>query len=142
MMRLVLHYIKKYSTFFVYLEIDTVSLFPRPFSLRMKTISTFFLPGGVFLPCDHGLFFFPSAHARIQPINQSINQSINQDSISTWFFVCTVLIIKIKMPNEWRTIKSLVHKKIDFTVDEGKEWLNSSLEKIIRIFPSDRFCRL
>ena len=27
---------------------------------------------------------------------------------------------KIKMPNGWRTIKSLVHKKVDFTVDEGK----------------------
>ena len=25
--------------------------------------------------------------------------------------------------------KSLVHKKVDFTVDEGKEWLNPSREK-------------
>ena len=33
------------------------------------------------------------------------------------------------MPNEWRTIKSLVHKKFDLTVDEGKEWLNPSREK-------------
>ena len=32
------------------------------------------------------------------------------------------------MPNGWRTIKSLVHK-FDFTVDEGKEWLNPSREK-------------
>ena len=34
-----------------------------------------------------------------------------------------------KMPNGWRTIKSLVHKIRDFTVDEGKEWLNRSREK-------------
>ena len=34
----------------------------------------------------------------------------------------------MKMPNGWRTIKSLVHK-FDFTVDEGKEWLNPSREK-------------
>ena len=33
-----------------------------------------------------------------------------------------------KMPNKWRTIKSLVHK-FDFTVDEGKEQLNPSCEK-------------
>ena len=32
------------------------------------------------------------------------------------------------MPNGWRTIRSLVHK-FDFTVDEGKEWLNPSREK-------------
>ena len=32
------------------------------------------------------------------------------------------------MPNEWRTIKSLVHK-FDFTIDEGKQWLNYSREK-------------
>ena len=35
---------------------------------------------------------------------------------------------KIKMPNGWRPIKSLV-TKFDFTVDEGKEWLNPSREK-------------
>ena len=35
---------------------------------------------------------------------------------------------KKKMPNGWRTIKSLV-QKFDFTVDEGKEWLNPSREK-------------
>ena len=41
-----------------------------------------------------------------------------------------VLLKKKKMPNGWRTIKSLVHKKkVDFTVDEGKEWLNPSREK-------------
>ena len=34
---------------------------------------------------------------------------------------------KKKMPNGWRTIKSLVHKIP--TVDEGKEWLNPSREK-------------
>ena len=35
------------------------------------------------------------------------------------------------MPNGWRTIKSLVHKipRFDFTVNEGKEWLNPSREK-------------
>ena len=38
------------------------------------------------------------------------------------------LKIKIKMPNKWRTIESL-HTKFDFTVDEGKEWLNPSREK-------------
>ena len=32
------------------------------------------------------------------------------------------------MTNEWRTIKSLVHK-FDFMADEGKEWLNPSREK-------------
>ena len=38
--------------------------------------------------------------------------------------------LKNKMPNNgWRTIKSLVHKKVVFTVDEGKEWLNPSREK-------------
>ena len=35
---------------------------------------------------------------------------------------------KKKMPNGWRTINSLVHK-FDFTVDEGKEWLNHSRDK-------------
>ena len=33
------------------------------------------------------------------------------------------------MPNKWRTIKSLVHIKFDFTIDEGKERLNPSREK-------------
>ena len=33
------------------------------------------------------------------------------------------------MPNGWRTIKSLVYKKIEFTVDEEKEWLNPSRDK-------------
>ena len=33
------------------------------------------------------------------------------------------------MPNDRRTILSLVHKKFDFTVDEGKERLNPSREK-------------
>ena len=36
---------------------------------------------------------------------------------------------KKKMPNGWRTIKSLVHKIRLFRVDEGKEWLNPSREK-------------
>ena len=37
---------------------------------------------------------------------------------------------KKKIPNGWRTIKSLVaRKKVDLTVDEGKEWLNPSREK-------------
>ena len=46
-------------------------------------------------------------------------------------FLTIKLKNKIKMPNGWRTIKSLVHKiaKFDFTVDEGKEWLNPSREK-------------
>ena len=35
--------------------------------------------------------------------------------------------LELKMPNGWRT-KTLVHKS-DFTVDEGKEWLNPSREK-------------
>ena len=35
---------------------------------------------------------------------------------------------KKRMPNKWRTIKSLV-QKFDFTVDEGKERLNSSRDK-------------
>ena len=34
---------------------------------------------------------------------------------------------KNKMLNGWRTIKS--YTKFDFTVDEGKEWLNPSREK-------------
>ena len=34
------------------------------------------------------------------------------------------------MPNEWRTIKKIVRtQKFDFTVDEGKKWLNPSREK-------------
>ena len=33
------------------------------------------------------------------------------------------------MHNKWRTIKSLVHKKVDITVDKGKERLNPSREK-------------
>ena len=46
-------------------------------------------------------------------------------------FLTKKLKNKIKMPNGWRTIKSLVHKipKFDLTVDEGKEWLNPSREK-------------
>ena len=36
--------------------------------------------------------------------------------------------MKIKMPNGWRTIKSLVHK-IRFHGRQGKEWLNPSREK-------------
>ena len=43
-------------------------------------------------------------------------------------FLTKKLRNKIKMPNGWRTIKSLVHK-IRLTVDEGKEWLNPSREK-------------
>ena len=35
---------------------------------------------------------------------------------------------KKKMPNKWRTIKSL-YTKFDFTVDEGKERLNPSRDK-------------
>ena len=35
----------------------------------------------------------------------------------------------LKMLIKWRTIKSLVHKKFDFTVDEGKERLNPSRDK-------------
>ena len=37
-------------------------------------------------------------------------------------------LTKKKMPNKWRTIKSLVYK-IDFIVDEEKERLNPSREK-------------
>ena len=44
-------------------------------------------------------------------------------------FLTIKLKNKIKMPNGWRTIKSLVHK-FDFTVDEGKERLNPSREKL------------
>ena len=33
------------------------------------------------------------------------------------------------MPNKWRTINSWVHK-FDFTVDEGKGWLNPSRDEI------------
>ena len=46
-------------------------------------------------------------------------------------FLTKKLKDKIKMSNGWRTIKSLVHKipKFDFTLDEGKEWLNPSREK-------------
>ena len=34
-----------------------------------------------------------------------------------------------KMPYVWRTIKPLEYTKFDFTIDEGKEWLNPSREK-------------
>ena len=39
--------------------------------------------------------------------------------------------MKIKMPNGWRAIKivSTWYTIFDFTVDEGKEWLNPSREK-------------
>ena len=33
------------------------------------------------------------------------------------------------MPNNWRTIKSSIYKKIDFTLEGGKERLNPSREK-------------
>ena len=49
--------------------------------------------------------------------------------VCLFFFVKYPCITKIKMPNGWRTINSLVHKKFDFTVDEGKEWLNPSRDK-------------
>ena len=43
-------------------------------------------------------------------------------------FLTKKLKTKIKMPNGWRTIESLVHK-IRLHVDEGKEWLNPSRDK-------------
>ena len=44
-------------------------------SLYREYVVRFFLPGGLSLPCDHGLDFFTSAYVRNQSINQSINQS-------------------------------------------------------------------
>ena len=41
------------------------------FSLYGEYVVRFFLPGGVFQPCDHGLDFFTSAYyMRIQAIDQ------------------------------------------------------------------------
>ena len=44
-------------------------------SLYGEYIVRFFLPGGVFLPCDHGLDFFTSAHVIIQLKNRQTGYS-------------------------------------------------------------------
>ena len=43
------------------------------FFVRKKPLVRFFLPEGVFPPCDNGLDFFTSAYVRIQSNNQSIS---------------------------------------------------------------------
>ena len=55
-----------FPEYFLYHIISVFSLYNGEYVVR------FSLPGGVFLPCDHGLDFFTSAHVRIQSINQYI----------------------------------------------------------------------
>ena len=60
------------------------------------------------------------------PRNPLTRWGVNSIPANGIFFT-KKLKLKLKMPNGWRTIKSLkslVHTKFDFTVDEGKEWLN------------------
>ena len=45
------------------------------FSLYGEYVVRFFVPDGVFPPCDHGLDFFYTSYVRIQSISQPIDQS-------------------------------------------------------------------
>ena len=64
-----------------------MSLFPgifctiAVFSLNGEYVVRYFLPNGVFLPCDHELDFL---HQLMLKFNQSINQSKYDSFAATW----------------------------------------------------------
>ena len=137
---------------YLYLE---MSLFPSIFCTNsafsvvwtIEYVVRSFLPDGVFSTLRPRAGFFTSAYyVIIQSMNQSgwstpVAQSAPRNLLTRWdvssipangIFLTKNKKNKIKMPNEWRTINSLVHKiakLFDFTVDEGKEWLNPSRDK-------------
>ena len=56
------------------------------FSLNGEYFVRFFLPNGVFLPCDHGVFFLLHLNVIIQSIKQSI-------SVSSPFYLSSIYLL-------------------------------------------------